>query len=62
MEDEATWVAGCLQGIVDTLPPAPSHSTLLAAFNIPSVRTLLEDEEDFYVIVCGNPPGIHCMV
>ena len=58
MEAEARRVAGCLQGIMDTLPPAPSHSTLLAAFDTLSVRTLLENE-DFYAVVRGNPPGIH---
>ncbi|KAI6157192.1 hypothetical protein BKA82DRAFT_20294 [Pisolithus tinctorius] len=58
-ENEARRVAGMLQGIVNSLPHGADHTQILAAFNIPSVRTLLEDEAGFYAIVIGSPPGIH---
>ncbi|KAI6151214.1 hypothetical protein BKA82DRAFT_29765 [Pisolithus tinctorius] len=58
-ENEARRVAGTLQGIVNSLPHGADHTQILAAFDIPSVRTLLEDEAGFYAIVIGSPPGIH---
>jgi len=58
-EDEARHVAGRLQEIVNSLPHGADHIQILAALDVPDVRTLLEDEASFYVIVIGSPPGIH---
>lgn len=57
-ENEAKQVARTLQGIADASPPGADYKQLLAAFDIPSVRTLFRDDV-FYAIVIGSPPGIH---
>ncbi|KAI5988850.1 hypothetical protein F5J12DRAFT_786787 [Pisolithus orientalis] len=59
LENEARWVAGTLQGIVNSLPHGADHTQILTTFDIPSVQTLLEDEAGFYVIMIGSPPSIH---
>ncbi|KAI6002397.1 hypothetical protein F5J12DRAFT_783872 [Pisolithus orientalis] len=56
---ETSHIAKTLQAIIDTLPHNADYMQILAAFNIPCVQTLLEDESGFYVIVIGSPPGIH---
>ncbi|KAI6001835.1 hypothetical protein EDD15DRAFT_2361143 [Pisolithus albus] len=56
---EARRVARTLQPIADSLPRGADHTQILAAFDIPPVRTLLEDEASFYAIVIGSPPSIH---
>ncbi|KAI5999091.1 hypothetical protein EDD15DRAFT_2363117 [Pisolithus albus] len=56
---EARNVARTLQPIADSLPHGVDHTQMLAAFDIPSVRTLLEDGDDFYAIIIGSPPGIY---
>ena len=48
-----------LQGIVNSLPHGADHTQILTVLNVLDVRTLLEDEAGFYVIVIGSPPGIH---
>ncbi|KAI6021640.1 hypothetical protein BKA83DRAFT_4494214 [Pisolithus microcarpus] len=56
---EARNVARTLQPIADSLPHGADHLQILVAFDIPSIRTLLEDGGDFYAIIIGSPPGIY---
>lgn len=56
---EARNVARTLQPIADSLPHGADHVQLLAAFDIPPVRVLLEDAGDFYAVIIGSPPGIY---
>lgn len=58
-ENEASQVVRTLQTIVNSLPHDADHTQLLAAFDVPAVRTLLEDEAGFHAVVIGSPPGIH---
>ncbi|KAI6009125.1 hypothetical protein EDC04DRAFT_2906736 [Pisolithus marmoratus] len=56
---EARTVARTLQPIAESLPHGADHAQVLAAFDIPSVRMLLEDRGDFYALIIGSPPRIH---
>ena len=58
-EGEARQVAGTLQAIIDSIPHGADYMQILAALDIPSIQTLIEDENGFYAIVIGSPPGIY---
>lgn len=51
-----------LQPVLDSLPRNPKHLQLLNAFDTLGVRSLLQDSTEFYAVVIGSPPGIHCTV
>ncbi|KIK82492.1 hypothetical protein PAXRUDRAFT_35560 [Paxillus rubicundulus Ve08.2h10] len=54
------WVFKTLQTIVNTLPPSCSYDALLTAFgSLPEVQTLIQDDDGFYAVVIGAPPGVH---
>ena len=53
-------MAGTLQAVIDSILHGADYTQILAALDTPSIRTLIEDENGFYAIVIGSPPGIHC--